>query len=1031
MVLWFLGHRPLCSAAPIADGGDAAFTGPLSGSDLALAAGASGAALLTAALREPARPPQPPREPRGASSAFEYALRHPRTGNGQLDASSVELLVDDAVGALGGLATARTRDPLDCSASSPSFFGLPGAACANRIREGLRDRVRLFGAPTESLPPAGSCLSSVLGSQNTVNPDPVSTVRPYLAEKLKVVSSEHRTVDLLPLLTGDALAYAIDPQLILKGDLDVDPADRPQLYTDPALQDRKGLLALVHMLLHRGLVVARLTRIATVGIFTVFKKGDLLRLVFDCRLSNLFCHKPPHSHLSTVGAVASIRLPPVTPSGGCFTASDPPHSRFDSELGDHDTLHGRPFVGSIVAVDLKDSFYLFIFYALSGLFCFEHAFSAGELGVDRYIDDHGQWQPCDPLTTLWVALCTLPMGWSWALYFCHHICTRGLLRAAACFGLAEESAQQLLVLAGRPGPRVAPGRPALAPYVDNFNAVCWDPDDARQYLHSLTSVLDFWRLTYRVENDGGAVWATVGVTLDVSRRLVYAKPERMWRLRGATLDLRAQGRCSGAVMRTIIGHLGFLSMVFKPFLSVFDHVYRFMVDNDDRVGVFSAHVLAELRCAAALIPVLVSSLASDFSEIAYTSDSSLKGYAIHIGRFAAAELEELGVVRERWKFRDFRPLRGPLPAEQLATGMGTIGPFERWADGQLTLQDHRTQAARERRERLPRAMRSLPEGDHRDPAHFLEDVDLGGISDAPAVCDVGGGLFGAVSVPPLPDFVVDPSRWERLLVGAWRQSGRIHNLEARTSLVALSHAAGTPELWGKQVLCIGDNEAEILATENGRAKDRELNSVCRRAASMQCCTGIAYRRRHVESHRNVTDKDSRLADDGVLAPGQHFVGQHLDRYLSTRRRGSCRSPPFLRPPGAAILELFAGGGALSASLIDDGIRVAQPVDLAYGLEFDVLDPRVQRAILGWVDSGLLAGVWVSVPSSFDRLPHYGALDAAQRQTHRQRLLRFCVRLVRGCRAHGVRVAVENPLFFAIVDLSRLALRPCELRLPDV
>ena len=109
----------------------------------------------------------------------------------------------------------------------------------------------------------------------------------------------------------------------------------------------------------------------------------------------------------------------------------------------------------------------------------------------------------------------------------------------------------------------------MAPYVDNFNAVCWDARDAAAYLKALTDLLSRWNLAFRVECDGSSSWAIVGIILGANRKMVHAKPDRLWRLRGAALELADQGRCTGGVMRKIIGHLGLFAIACRPLLAVF------------------------------------------------------------------------------------------------------------------------------------------------------------------------------------------------------------------------------------------------------------------------------------------------------------------------------------------------------------------------------------------------------------------------------------------------------------------------------
>ena len=81
-----------------------------------------------------------------------------------------------------------------------------------------------------------------------------------------------------------------------------------QIYTDPLLKEPAVLLGLIRELKKRGLVVFRRARKCCVGVFTVAKKLDKLRLVFDCRQANALCNDPPRTYLSTLAALSHLRL---------------------------------------------------------------------------------------------------------------------------------------------------------------------------------------------------------------------------------------------------------------------------------------------------------------------------------------------------------------------------------------------------------------------------------------------------------------------------------------------------------------------------------------------------------------------------------------------------------------------------------------------------------------------------------------------------------------------------------------------------
>ena len=115
-------------------------------------------------------------------------------------------------------------------------------------------------------------------------------------------------------------------------------------------------------------------------------------------------------------------------------------------------------------------------------------------------------------------------------------------------------------------------------------------------------------------------------------------------------------------------------------------------------------------------------------------------------------------------------------------------------------------------------------------------------------------------VQPIPDAVVDEAHWKRVVVGTWRSPDKIHNLEHRAAVMGLSTAASEPRCHNSEICSLGDNLGEVLASESGRARCHELNTGCRRSFAIQLQTGINWRRRYLESARNPSDCDSRLAN---------------------------------------------------------------------------------------------------------------------------------------------------------------------------
>lgn len=99
------------------------------------------------------------------------------------------------------------------------------------------------------------------------------------------------------------------------------------------------------------------------------------------------------------------------------------------------------------------------------------------------------------------------------------------------------------------------------------------------------------------------------------------------------------------------------------------------------------------------------------------------------------------------------------------------------------------------------------------------------------------------------------------------------------AMLALCRCARVASAHGKIILSAGDNLSEILAIEKGRAKDYSLNCLCRRNGALQLAADMVWRRRHVISEENASDKDSRLVERGLLKPGDIVGGSSLARRL--------------------------------------------------------------------------------------------------------------------------------------------------------
>lgn len=297
--------------------------------------------------------------------------------------------------------------------------------------------------------------------------------------------------------------------------------------------------------------------------------------------------------------------------------------------------------------------------------------------------------------------------------------------------------------------------------------------------------------------------------------------------------------------------------------------------------------------------------------------------------------------------------------------------------------------------------------------------------------------------------------------GAWLRAEAIHNKECRASILALRRSASCRRFWEKKVIGLGDNLSEILSTSRGRARNWELNSLCRVAAAY-IATGINWRRRHVVSAASPADYDSRLADRKIISPGEVLGPGALRRRLAQARvsdgAGVLRAPPdrdrmrdvqeapvaagVINPdtaermtgapalalaapgwlPAAAqagahgtphegaryFLEVFAGSGRISAALDERGLLVAEPLDLNRGPWCDLLDKRVEKVVASWILSGRVWGAWFAPPCARCSPARTTGRAGSYVDISGIKCAHAMLRLLRVRDARGVRYVIENP-----------------------
>ena len=376
-------------------------------------------------------------------------------------------------------------------------------------RTSLQHRIRLYGPDVSS----GGDLANwtaLLKTPNLYDKAPCA-VAPFEASKLKILHQTFLPRDIIHCAPAQVAASFRDPdKFIRRTQCEIEalhdgrPAIRP--YWDVQLRtDRQQRIQFFKRLAGRGLVGFRRSIRSRVAPFFVAKKNDQIRMVLDAREVNVLHRPPPHTAISTPGAIASLDFSEAILCDGA----------------DEGVVGG--------SVDLSDSFYQWCCDAMAEDFGFDTPETADTFDVTSIWSADGP-EPVAPDDLLYPVFRGLSMGWSWALWALHTIVV-AVIEPSLPLGVGS----MVLDKATPPVPRR--GTPVVCVYVDNVSVLG---------VH-LASVRALWQLICEVlEGSGfhlheyvsphGAV-ELVGLVFVSKSFWIQHKPARLCKFRKASAAL--------------------------------------------------------------------------------------------------------------------------------------------------------------------------------------------------------------------------------------------------------------------------------------------------------------------------------------------------------------------------------------------------------------------------------------------------------------------------------------------------------------
>lgn len=376
-------------------------------------------------------------------------------------------------------------------------------------------------------------------------------------------------------------------------------------YTDPKLRSQTTYEEYVDRLRGLGLVDFSIEKtVEEAGIFFVKKKGDRLRMILDCRRSNCWFKEPKGVKLTTGESLSKIRV------------------KENQQL-------------FVCSADLANAFYtLSMPLPLRKYFGLKRV-RAGAVGVEEIGGTR-----VNPDQWISPRIAVLPMGWTWALYWCQKLHETIAERSGLS---AEERLQDF-------SPPPTNGFYHVQ-YVDNLHVFGVDREEVRNRFWAAAKELRAVGLTVHEEEDCLESTKVLGWEYE-SKATFRPGRSRVWRVRKAIREILARGKATGQQLERVIGHATFISLGKREALSVFAEVYTFIRRHYKQEVELWRSVKKELNIWDGISPLITQDLSAPWCEKLQAVDASEWGLGVCETEAELVEVEQLSRFSERWRFRD-------------------------------------------------------------------------------------------------------------------------------------------------------------------------------------------------------------------------------------------------------------------------------------------------------------------------------------------------------------------------------------------
>ena len=674
------------------------------------------------------------------------------------------------------------------------------------LQEEVQARVRRRAAaliPDDVIPPPQTAFHELLRGRDMYN---MSTANPNLATFTSVAGiSIPSDLSGSPFL-DDVLPARLQPwvdgplQRLVRDPSEFDPefeASLPAPYWDMALKrSHRKFIRLMRALLRIGLVRAlpRGAALESAGLFFVHKaKKKSLRLIIDARRANARFRTPPGVALCTSEGLSRIEV-------------DSPNNFEDDPEG------LAVFLG---VADVQDAFHRFRLRDNMAVYFGLGSARLADLRCDSLLLSDVATDVGGCVDLVWASL---PMGFSWSLYFCQTI------NEAKMGTIPELHDSTLMTDRGRAAVlRRHSGTSAPCAhfvYVDNLGIISTSSHRVATALSQTTNLFDEAGLLTHEHSVTSEKSEALGVCLDGRRLETRVSTKRYWKVRRALDFALSLRRLPGHVWRIILGHLTFVGLVCRDSLSCFSAIYGFIERHDTDTVPLWPTARQELERFRGLMPLLASEWSAEWSPLVMSTDASEEACGVTGSFWPPAVVAYHGRLSERRRF-------ARVASTQARSHF----------DLQCCLEAF-------------------------DATSLRTDEDKMLQESEPWVVD--------------PEFVEIPvgllrgDSWSELVRRRWVKTDNILLLEARALLRGLEvHLALAPK-GPRRILMLTDNMSVCLSFSRRRAINFKLLCAIRKFSGTCMALGLSVSVRWIPSEWNTADPPSRMTVLKGAVSRSHF-----------------------------------------------------------------------------------------------------------------------------------------------------------------